>query len=66
MLRLEDENQINDDVQPAGDDTQQAPQADEGIVGGEETADEGTVKEGAVEEKTEEENVEGGAEETNI
>jgi hypothetical protein len=57
MLRLEDENQINDDVQPSGDDTQQAPQADE------ETADkEESVEEGAAEEKTEEGNVEGGAE----
>jgi hypothetical protein len=45
MLRLEDENQMGDDTQqPTGDDTQQAPQADEETVGGEEAADEGTVK----------------------
>ena len=64
MLRLQDEDQTSDDIQPAGgDDTQQAPQADEGTVGGEEVAEEGVA-----EEKTEEGNVEGGAteEETNI
>jgi hypothetical protein len=58
MLRLEDENQINDDVQPSGDDTQQAPQADEETAGNEGAVEEGAVSEEATEEKT----VEGGAE----
>jgi hypothetical protein len=60
MLKLEDDNQMGDDIQPADDDAQQAPQADEEIIGSEEVAEEGIA-----EEKTEED-VEGGAEETNI
>ena len=61
MLRLQDEDQTGDNTQPSGDDTQQAPQADEETAGGE-----GAVEEGTAEEKTEEEKVEGGAEETNL
>lgn len=63
MLRLQDEDQMGNDIQPSSDDTQQAPQADEGTVGGEEATEEGVS-----EKKIEEENVEGGAaeEETNI